>query len=96
MSSDAILTVASPPLRARLFAHLQELEPDAVEALAAAAGSLLEDEAPRQALAALSEAAARAVGADLVIARTASASGEELVARAVHARPRPWQPSSKA
>jgi serine phosphatase RsbU (regulator of sigma subunit) len=62
----------------------QELEPDAVEALAAAAGRLLEDGAPRHALGALAEAAAKAVGADLVIARTASA-GEELVARAVHA-----------
>jgi serine phosphatase RsbU (regulator of sigma subunit) len=63
----------------------QELEPDAVEALAAAAGSLLEDGAPRQAFAALSEAAGRAVGADRVIARPVSASGDELVARAVHA-----------
>jgi serine phosphatase RsbU (regulator of sigma subunit) len=62
-----------------------ELEPDAVEALAAAARSLVDEQGLGKGLAALAEAAATAVGADLVIARTASPTGDELVARAVHA-----------
>ena len=43
---------------------------------------------PGKALAALAEAADGRGRADLAIARTASPPGEELVARAVHARPR--------
>jgi serine phosphatase RsbU (regulator of sigma subunit)/uncharacterized protein YigA (DUF484 family) len=62
-----------------------ELEPHAVEALAQAAGRLLDEEAPGKALADLAEAAAAAVGADLAVVRTASSPGDELVARAVHA-----------
>jgi serine phosphatase RsbU (regulator of sigma subunit) len=64
---------------------VQELEPDAVEALAVAAGSLLEEGGATNGLAALAEAAAAATGADLAIARTVSPAGDELIARAVHA-----------
>jgi serine phosphatase RsbU (regulator of sigma subunit) len=62
-----------------------ELEPHAVEALAEAAGRLLEEDAPGKALADLAKAAAAAVGADLAVVRTLSSSGDDLVARAVHA-----------
>jgi serine phosphatase RsbU (regulator of sigma subunit) len=62
-----------------------QLEPDTVDALAAAAGSLLEDGPVGPALASLVEATAAATGADVVIVRTAVAPGSELVARAVHA-----------
>ena len=62
-----------------------ELEPQAVEALAEAAGRLLEEDVPGRALAELAEAAAAAVGADLAIVRTISSSADELVTRAVHA-----------
>jgi serine phosphatase RsbU (regulator of sigma subunit) len=64
----------------------QELEPGAVEALTKAAGDLLDGGSPAKALSALAEAAATAAGADVAIARTASPSGEELVARAVYAK----------
>jgi serine phosphatase RsbU (regulator of sigma subunit) len=62
-----------------------EFEPHAVEALAQAAGRLLDEDAPGKALAELAEAAAAAVGADLAVVRTASSSRDGLVARAVHA-----------
>src|SRR6266545_2242750 len=62
-----------------------ELEPEAVEALAAAAEKLLEEGATDQALTALVEAVAIATGADVAIVRTASSPGGELVARAVEA-----------
>jgi serine phosphatase RsbU (regulator of sigma subunit) len=63
----------------------RELEADAVEALAAAAGGLLENGGTGGTLAALAEAASVAIGADLAIARTVSASGEDLAANGVHA-----------
>ena len=62
-----------------------EVEPELVEALAAAAGALLEDGGTRSSLVALVDAVAAATGADVAIARTAPPSGGELVARAVHA-----------
>src|SRR6266545_3896731 len=62
-----------------------ELEPEAVEALSAAAERLLEEGATDQALVALVEAVAVATGADVAIVRTASSPGGELVARAVEA-----------
>jgi serine phosphatase RsbU (regulator of sigma subunit) len=61
-----------------------EVEPHAVEALAAAAGNLLEDGDAAEALSAIVAAVAAATRADLVIARTVSAAGD-LVARAVQA-----------
>jgi len=61
------------------------LEPETVEALAAAAARLLEEGTTDLALVALVEAVALATGADLAIIRTASPPGGELVARAVHA-----------
>jgi serine phosphatase RsbU (regulator of sigma subunit) len=61
-----------------------ELEPEAVEALAAAAERLLDEGATDQALVALVEAVAAATGADIAIVRTASPGGE-LLARAVEA-----------
>jgi serine phosphatase RsbU (regulator of sigma subunit) len=61
-----------------------ELEPQAVEALAAAAEKLLEEGATDRALVTLAGAVAAATAADLAIVRTAS-SGGELVARAVEA-----------
>jgi len=57
-----------------------ELEPEAVEALAAAAEKLLEEGATDQALTALVEAVAIATGADVAIVRTASSPGGERVA----------------
>jgi serine phosphatase RsbU (regulator of sigma subunit) len=62
-----------------------EAESEAVEALAAAAERLLEYGPAGHALGSLVEAVALATGADMVIARTAIASGGDLVARAVHA-----------
>jgi serine phosphatase RsbU (regulator of sigma subunit) len=62
-----------------------ELGPHGVEALAAAAANLLDDSTPGRALVALAGAAAAATGAELAIVRTASLSGDELFARAVHA-----------
>jgi serine phosphatase RsbU (regulator of sigma subunit) len=61
-----------------------ELEPGAVEALAAAAGSLLEEGVTPRALNALVEAVAASTGADLAIVRTHGQAGGDLVARAVH------------
>ncbi len=63
---------------------VHELEPEAVEALARAAESLLDEGVTDFALAALVEAVAVATSSDLAIARTATASGGDLVARAVH------------
>jgi serine phosphatase RsbU (regulator of sigma subunit)/uncharacterized protein YigA (DUF484 family) len=61
-----------------------ELEPEAVEALAAAAEGLLEEGATPRALAALVEAVAASTGADVAIVRTHGQAGGDLVARAVH------------
>src|ERR671930_96800 len=62
-----------------------ELEPGSIEALAAAAGNLLDDRPVGPALAALAEAIAAATHAEVAIARTAAAPGSDLVARGVHA-----------
>jgi serine phosphatase RsbU (regulator of sigma subunit) len=62
-----------------------DVEPEAVEALAAAAARLLEFGATGHALGALVEAVATATGAEMVIVRTPSAAGNDLLARAVHA-----------
>jgi serine phosphatase RsbU (regulator of sigma subunit) len=62
-----------------------EVEDGLVEALAAAAGALLEDGATGRSLGALLEAAAAATGAEVAIARTAGPSGGDLLARAVYA-----------
>jgi serine phosphatase RsbU (regulator of sigma subunit)/uncharacterized protein YigA (DUF484 family) len=63
---------------------MHELEPEAVEALARAAESLLDEGVTGHALDALVEAVAAATSSDLTIARTAGAPGGDLVARAVH------------
>ena len=62
---------------------VHELEPDAVDALAAAAGTLLEEGATPRALDLLVEAVAAAVQAELVIARVAHSAAGDLLARAV-------------
>jgi serine phosphatase RsbU (regulator of sigma subunit) len=62
---------------------VHELEPDAVDALAAAAGTLLEEGATPRALDSLVEAVAAAVQAELVIARVAHSAAGDLLARAV-------------
>jgi serine phosphatase RsbU (regulator of sigma subunit) len=62
---------------------VHELEPGAVDALAAAAEALLEQGATARALDALVEAVAVATHAELVIARVAPSGGGDLVARAV-------------
>ena len=69
----------------RMAGVTYELEPGSVEALAAAAGNLLEDGPVGPSLARLLEAIAAATGADVAIARTAPAPGADLVARAVYA-----------
>jgi serine phosphatase RsbU (regulator of sigma subunit) len=61
-----------------------ELEPEAVEALAAAAESLLDEGVTPRALDALVAAVAASTGAELAIARTHGQAGGDLVARAVH------------
>jgi serine phosphatase RsbU (regulator of sigma subunit) len=61
----------------------QELEPEAVDALAAAAEALLEDGATARALDSLVDAVAAATGAELVIARMTPPGGGDLLARAV-------------
>jgi serine phosphatase RsbU (regulator of sigma subunit) len=63
---------------------MHELEPEAVEALARAAESLLDEGVTERALDGLVEAVAVATSSDLAIARTAAAAGGDLVARAVH------------
>jgi serine phosphatase RsbU (regulator of sigma subunit)/uncharacterized protein YigA (DUF484 family) len=62
---------------------VHELEPDAVDALAAAAGTLLEEGATARALDSLVEAVAAATQAELVIARVAHSAAGDLLARAV-------------
>ena len=62
---------------------VHELEPDAVDALAAAAGTLLEEGATPRALDSLVEAVAAAAQAELVIARVAHSAAGALLARAV-------------
>jgi serine phosphatase RsbU (regulator of sigma subunit)/uncharacterized protein YigA (DUF484 family) len=62
---------------------IHELEPDAVDALAAAAEALLEEGATARALDALVEAVAAATHVELVIARVAPSAGADLMARAV-------------
>jgi serine phosphatase RsbU (regulator of sigma subunit) len=61
----------------------KELEPDAVDALAAAAEALLEHGATARALDSLVDAVTAATRAELVIARVAPATGGDLLARAV-------------
>jgi serine phosphatase RsbU (regulator of sigma subunit)/uncharacterized protein YigA (DUF484 family) len=61
----------------------QELEPDAVDALAGAAEALLEHGATARALDSLVDAVAAATRAELVIARVAPPTGGDLLARAV-------------
>jgi serine phosphatase RsbU (regulator of sigma subunit)/uncharacterized protein YigA (DUF484 family) len=60
-----------------------ELEPDAVDAIAAAAGTLLDEGATARALDSLVEAVAAAAHAELVIARIGPPTGGDLLARAV-------------
>jgi serine phosphatase RsbU (regulator of sigma subunit) len=62
-----------------------ELETGSIEALAAAAGNLLDDGPVGATLGALAEAIAGVTHVELAIARTASAPGSDLVARGVHA-----------
>ena len=59
---------------------MHELEPDAVDALAAAAGTLLEEGATARALDSLVEAVAAATQAELVIARVAHSAAGDLLA----------------
>jgi serine phosphatase RsbU (regulator of sigma subunit) len=61
-----------------------ELEPEAVEALAAAAESLLDEGVTARGLDALVEAVAASTRADLAIVRMHGQAGGDLVARAVH------------
>jgi serine phosphatase RsbU (regulator of sigma subunit)/uncharacterized protein YigA (DUF484 family) len=62
---------------------VHELEPDAVDAIAAAAGTLLAEGATPRALDSLVEAVAAAARAELVIARIGPPAGGDLLARAV-------------
>jgi serine phosphatase RsbU (regulator of sigma subunit) len=77
--------VRGAPTPARLEeAQLHPADETALEAFSAATLRLLRGESVETVLGALVRAVARAVGADMVIARVASEDGQRLTARAVH------------